>query len=190
MDVQVVYQLLQLHTLDKIKKFLPFFCLSDKYSSVLTERINIVKVERFGELVLDLSGISSLNLTCWILEHPQDVKGFKTLRSVAIYRVVITGDQLGEIISGSPLLEDLTLSCYNSLKSVKIDHLQLKRLRVEDGDKQPEPEESQGQGSSCDKPTMKDIPSLNEASEMLTIDLDFYFELSRDVDHLYSRLSN
>ncbi|XP_068644758.1 F-box/FBD/LRR-repeat protein At1g13570-like [Aristolochia californica] len=149
MDVQAVYQLLQLHTLDKIKKFLSFFCLGDIYSFDLTEWIKFVKVKRHSNSIdnddirwwmnkfrmsnslFSCLSISSLNLTCWILEPPQDVKGFKTLRRVALYRVAITGDQLGEIISGSPLLEDLTLSCYNSLKSVKIDHLQLKRLRVE-----------------------------------------------------------
>ncbi|XP_068644744.1 F-box/FBD/LRR-repeat protein At1g13570-like [Aristolochia californica] len=120
-----------------ILTFLPLKCTVmtsnlSRYSSDLTECIKFVKVEGFGELVLDLSGsvrhsdstddddirwgmnkfrmsnsllscqsISSLNLTCCILEPPEDVKGFKTLRSVALYRMTITGDQVGEIICGS-----------------------------------------------------------------------------------------
>ncbi|XP_068644766.1 uncharacterized protein [Aristolochia californica] len=214
--VQVVYQLLQLHTLDKIKKFRPCFCPGDRYSSDLTKWIKFVKVEGFGELVLDLSGsvrhsdstddddirwgmnkfsmsnsllsclsISSLNLTCCILEPPEDVKGFKTLSGVAFYRMTITGDQVE--IQKIGLFVLLSIDIFTQLNLMHQGaSLQFQR----DGDKQAEPEESRGQGSSCDMPTFKDIPSLNESIEMLTIRLDFYFELSRDVDHLNLSLSN
>ncbi|XP_068644789.1 F-box/FBD/LRR-repeat protein At1g13570-like [Aristolochia californica] len=159
--VQVVHQLLQLHTLDKVKKFHMFFSPGDRHSSDLIEWIEFVKV-RVGDLVLDLNGnvrhsdstndddirwgmnkfrmpnslfsslsISSLDLTWCILEPPHDLKGYKALRSVALNGVTINGIQLGEIILGSPLLEDLTISYYDSLKSIKIDHLQLKRLTLE-----------------------------------------------------------
>ncbi|XP_068644731.1 F-box/FBD/LRR-repeat protein At1g13570-like [Aristolochia californica] len=159
--VQVVHQLLQPHTLDKVKKFHMFFSPGDIYSSNLREWIELVKV-RVGELVLDLNGnvrhsnstndndirwgmnkfrmpnsllsclsISSLDLTWCILEPPHDLKGYKALRSVALYGVTINGVQLGEIILGSPLLEDLTISYCDSLKSIKIDLLQLKRLTLE-----------------------------------------------------------
>ncbi|XP_068644778.1 F-box/FBD/LRR-repeat protein At1g13570-like [Aristolochia californica] len=160
--VQAIHQLLQLHTLDKVKKFRMFFCSDDRYSSDLIEWIEFVKVKGVGELVLDLSGnvrhfdstdgddirwgmnkfrmpnslfsclsLSSLDLTRCILEPLHDFKGFKALRSVALYGVTINGVQLGEIICRSPLLEDLTMSYCESLKPVKIDHLQLKILTLE-----------------------------------------------------------
>ncbi|XP_068639356.1 F-box/FBD/LRR-repeat protein At1g13570-like [Aristolochia californica] len=160
--VQAIHQLLQLHTLDKVKKFRTFFCSDDRYSSDLIEWIEFVKVKGVGQLVLDLSGnvrhsdstdgddirwgmnkfrmpnsffsclsLSSLDLTRCILEPLDDFKGFKALRSVALYGVTINGVQLGEIIRRSPLLEDLTMSYCESLKPVKIDHLQLKILTLE-----------------------------------------------------------
>ncbi|XP_068639358.1 F-box/FBD/LRR-repeat protein At1g13570-like [Aristolochia californica] len=131
-----------------------------RYSSDLIEWIEFVNVKGVGELVLDLSGnvrhsdstddddirwgmnkfrmpnslfscLSISSLTWCILEPPHDFKGFKALRSVALYGVTINSVQLGEIIRRSPLLEDLTMSYCNSLKSVKIDHLQLKILTLE-----------------------------------------------------------
>ncbi|XP_068644791.1 F-box/FBD/LRR-repeat protein At1g13570-like [Aristolochia californica] len=159
--VQAVHQLLLLHTLDKVKKFRMFFCLGDRYSFNLREWIEFVKVEGVGELVLDFSGnerhsdstddddirwgmntfrmpnslfsclsISSLDLTWCILEPPHDFKSFKALRSVALSGVTISV-QLGEIICRSSILEDLTMSYCDSLKSVKIDDLQLKILTLE-----------------------------------------------------------
>ncbi|XP_068644799.1 F-box/FBD/LRR-repeat protein At1g13570-like [Aristolochia californica] len=75
--------------------------------------------------------LSSLDLTRCIQEPLHDFKGFKALRSVALYGVTINGVELGEIIRRSPLLEDLTMSYCESLKPVKIDHLQLKILTLE-----------------------------------------------------------
>ncbi|XP_068644792.1 F-box/FBD/LRR-repeat protein At1g13570-like [Aristolochia californica] len=214
--VQVVHQLLQLHTLDKVKKFCMFFCPSDRYSFDLIEWIEFVKVKGVGELVLDLSGnvrhsdsiddddirwgmnkfrmpnslfsclsISSLDLTWCILEPPHDFKGFKALRSVALYGVTINGVQLGEIIRRSPLLEDLTMSYCNSLKSVKIDHFQLKILTLEScfnveemEIRTPNLKNLQYKGQVCDNPIFNDVSSINEATLLLTHDeLDYELHL-------------
>ncbi|XP_068639350.1 F-box/LRR-repeat protein 25-like [Aristolochia californica] len=217
--VQVVYQLLQLHTLDKVKKFHMFFSPGDIYSYIfiydLREWIEFVKV-RFGELMLDLNGnvrhsnstndddirwgmnkfrmpnslfsclsISSFDLTWCILEPPHDLKGYKALRSVALYGVTINGVQLGEIILGSPLLEDLTINYCDSLKSIKIDHLQLKRLTlescfdIEEMDiRTPNLKNLQYKGQVCEKPIFIDVSSINEATLLLNHDeLDYKLHL-------------
>ncbi|XP_068644777.1 F-box/LRR-repeat protein 25-like [Aristolochia californica] len=213
--VQVVHQLLQLHTVDKVKKFHMFFSPGDIYSSDLREWIKFVKV-RVGELVLDLNGnvrhsnstndddirwgmnkfrmpnslfsclsISSLDLTWCILEPPHDLKGYKALRSVVLYGVTINGVQLGEIILGSPLLEDLTISYCDSLMSIKIDHLQLKRLTLEScfdieemEIRTPNLKNLQYKGQVCDKPIFIDVSSINEATLLLNhVELDYKLHL-------------
>ncbi|XP_068644793.1 F-box/FBD/LRR-repeat protein At1g13570-like [Aristolochia californica] len=99
--------------------------------------------------------LSSLDLTRCILEPLHDFKGFKALRSVALYGVTINGVQLGEIIRRSPLLEDLTMSYCESLKP----NLQYK-------------------GQVCDKPIFNDVSSKNEATLLLTHDeLDYELHL-------------
>ncbi|XP_068657138.1 F-box/FBD/LRR-repeat protein At1g13570-like [Aristolochia californica] len=214
--VQAVHQLLQLHTLDKVKKFRMFFSPGDRYSFDLIEWIEFVKVKGVGELVLDLSGsvrhsdstddddirwgmnkfrmpnslfsclsISSLDLTWCILKPPHDFNGFKALRSVALYGVTINGVQLSEIICGSPLLEDLTMSYCDSLKSVKIDHNQLMRLTLEScfdveemEIRTPNLKNLQYKGQVCDKPIFNDVSSINEATLLLTHDkLDYELHL-------------
>ncbi|XP_068644740.1 F-box/FBD/LRR-repeat protein At1g13570-like [Aristolochia californica] len=224
--VQVVHQLLQLHTLDKVKKFHMFFSPSDRYSSDLIEWIEFVKV-RVGELVLDLNGnvrhsdstndddirwgmnkfrmpnslfsclsISSLDLTWCILEPPHDLKGYKALRSVALYGVTNNGIQLGEIILGSPLLEDLTISYYDSLKSIKIDHLQLKRLTLEScfdieemKIRTPNLKNLQYKGQVCDKPIFIDVSSINEATLPLIV-VDYKLHLWQNLLTKLSHVSS
>ncbi|XP_068644800.1 F-box/FBD/LRR-repeat protein At1g13570-like [Aristolochia californica] len=168
---QAVHQLLQLHTLDKVKKFRMFFCTGDRYSSDLIEWIEFVKVKGVGELVLDLSGnVRHSNSTddddiSWcILESPHDFKGFKALISVALYGVTINGVQLGEIIHRSPLLEDLTMSYCNSLKDGEIRTQNLKNLQYK--------------GQVCGNPIFNDVSSINEATPLLTHDeLDYELHL-------------
>ncbi|XP_068639345.1 uncharacterized protein [Aristolochia californica] len=129
--------------------------------------------------------ISSLDLTWCILEPSHDFKGFKALRSVALYGVTINGFQLGEIIRRSPLLEDLTMSYCDSLKSVKIDHLQLKILKLESCFDVEEMEirtsnlkNLQYKGQVCDNPIFNDVSSINETTLLVIHDeLDYELHL-------------
>ncbi|XP_068644782.1 F-box/FBD/LRR-repeat protein At1g13570-like [Aristolochia californica] len=129
--------------------------------------------------------ISSLDLTWCILEPPHDFKSFKALRSVALYGVTINGAQLGEIIRRFPILEDLTTSYCDSLKLVKIDHLQLKILTLEScfdveemEIRTPNLKNLQYNGQVCDNPIFNDVSSINEATLLLTHDeLDYELHL-------------
>ncbi|XP_068644790.1 F-box/FBD/LRR-repeat protein At1g13570-like [Aristolochia californica] len=106
--------------------------------------------------------ISSLDLTWCILEPPHDFKGFKALRSVALYGVTINGVQL-----------------------VKIDHLQLKILTLEScfdvEEKEirtPNLKNLQYKGQVCDNPIFNDVSSINERTLLLTHDeLDYELHL-------------
>ncbi|XP_068639346.1 F-box/LRR-repeat protein At3g03360-like [Aristolochia californica] len=172
--VQAVHQLLQLHTLDKVMKFRMFFCPGDRYSSDLIEWIEFFKVKGVGELVLDLSG----NVRHSDSTDDDDI-------NVVLYGVTINGVQLCEIIRRSPLLEDLTMSYCDFLKSVKIDHLQLKILTLEScfdveemEIRTPNLKNLQYKGQVCDNPIFNDVSSINEATLLLThYELDYELHL-------------
>ncbi|XP_068644730.1 F-box/LRR-repeat protein At3g26922-like [Aristolochia californica] len=166
--VQAVHQLLQLHTLDKVKKFRMFFCPGDRYSSDLIEWIEFVKVKGVGELVLDLSG----NVRHSDSTDDDDIR--------------------------SPLLEDLTMSYCNSLKSVKIDHLQLKILTLEScfnveemEIRTPNLKNLQYKGQVCDNPIFNDVSSINEATLLLIHDeVDYELHLWKNFLTKLSRVSS
>ncbi|XP_068639341.1 F-box/FBD/LRR-repeat protein At1g13570-like [Aristolochia californica] len=194
--VQVVHQLLQLHTLDKVKKFHMFFSPGDIYSSDLREWIEFVKV-RVGELVLDLNGnvrhsnltndddirwgmnkfrmpnslfsclsISSLDLTWCILEPPHDLKRYKALKSVPLYGVTINGVQL-----------EINTRVMFCIEEMEIRTPNLKNLQYK--------------GQVCDKPIFIDVSSINEATLLLNHDeLDYKLHLLQNFLTTLSHVSS
>ncbi|KAG9440462.1 hypothetical protein H6P81_020627 [Aristolochia fimbriata] len=150
---------------------------------------------RMPNCIFYCQSLSSLYLSCCILNPPQDFKGLRSLKEVVLEGVSIQGEKLSQVISGSPLLERLCISYCDSMGSVKLEHPRLKRLTfencldVEEVElRTPNLRNFQFVGGVSDKPNFRDISSLDDASLMLRTPDEADFQ-SLVWDNFMSKLS-
>ncbi|KAF9625217.1 hypothetical protein IFM89_020803 [Coptis chinensis] len=158
--VNTVNQYLQLHSGNKIEKFLLHFYPGEHYKANVekwiefailrgveeldlifcqaTEKYTLVEIGEYKveiDLLAILFGYDSLvhlRTSHIELNLPIDFTGFSSLQTLCLSQVSITDDTLESIVSKCPLLTNLYLRYCNNLGSIKVagPNLQLKTLSV------------------------------------------------------------
>ncbi|KAG9439906.1 hypothetical protein H6P81_020071 [Aristolochia fimbriata] len=78
------------------------------------------------------SSITSLSLRyCSFIPPPNSLVSFRSLKSIALSWVKISGESISEILYHSPLLEELFIKSCGPLEATKIDSPKMKRLTID-----------------------------------------------------------
>ncbi|KAK4764460.1 hypothetical protein SAY87_013898 [Trapa incisa] len=85
---------------------------------------------RIPSCLFSCSKLTHLELCNCELDPPPTFKGFTNLRTLILHQVIVAADAIESIISSCPLLENLSLSYFDSL-AITISAPNLKYLRLE-----------------------------------------------------------